>query len=64
MGNIIGETECISSRYSNEFELRWKREENDKKRKLDAIRRDALDQEQKWNKKLIRCGSKKKKYSK
>ena len=29
MGNIIGETECISSRYSNEyeeFEMRWREE--------------------------------------
>lgn len=51
MGNIIGETECISSRYSNEFELRWKREEGRKKRKLGVVRRDTLDQERTKEKK-------------
>ena len=53
MGNIIGETECISSRYSNEFELRWKRKKKiKKKRKLDVVRRNALDQEQKRKEKV------------
>ena len=62
MGNIIRETECISSRYSNEFEVEMERREKEEKRKL-RRHDDALDQEQKKkkrrNKELIKCGSKK-----
>lgn len=52
MGNIIGETDCISSRYSNEVESEMEEgKKREKKRKLGVVRRDALDQEQKVKKK-------------
>jgi len=44
MGNIIRETACISSRYSNEFDVEMER---GKRKKKFGRHDDALDQEQK-----------------
>lgn len=46
------ETECISSRYSNEFELRWRWRERKRRKGKGNWRRhgNALDQEQKKKK--------------
>ena len=53
MGNIIRETECISSRYSNEFEVEMERREKEERRKL-RRHDDALEQHQKKKEKKQR----------